>query len=396
MKVTFYSNFLNHHQLPFCLEMQRRLGEGFKFVATTPIEIARVTLGYRDMNHQYPFVITTYDNPQGEAEALRLCIESDVIITGSAPERYTAERIRQNKLTFRYSERVYKNGLWHVLSPRGLVNMLRMHTRYKNKNLYMLCASGYTAGDFAMVGAYKNKTYKWGYFPDTLTYDVDKLMMDKRGDALQILWCGRFLKLKHPEQAIKVAVKLKRDRIDFKLRMIGIGSLQEHIRKMILENELEDQVELLGSMSPEDVRSYMEKAHIFLFTSDYHEGWGAVLNEAMNSACAIVASHAIGSVPFLIKHGENGLVYKNGNTDDLYAQVKKLADDENLRVRLGRQAYHTLSSTWNAHNAAENFLKLSDSLLCGGGETITEGPCSKAHAVMQSKMYENIIEGKLK
>ena len=34
----------------------------------------------------------------------------------------------------------------------------------------------------------------------------------------------------------------------------------------------------------------MEKADIFLFTSDRREGWGAVANEAMNSACALVVS----------------------------------------------------------------------------------------------------------
>lgn len=51
-------------------------------------------------------------------------------------------------------------------------------------------------------------------------------------------------------------------------------------------------------MKASEVRSYMEKADIYLFTSDFNEGWGAVLNESMNSGCAVVASHAIGSVPF--------------------------------------------------------------------------------------------------
>ena len=34
MKITFYSNYLNHHQLPFCIELNRLYGEDFKFVAT--------------------------------------------------------------------------------------------------------------------------------------------------------------------------------------------------------------------------------------------------------------------------------------------------------------------------------------------------------------------------
>ena len=38
MKVAFYSNYLNHHQLPFCLEMVKSLGDDFKFIATEKIE----------------------------------------------------------------------------------------------------------------------------------------------------------------------------------------------------------------------------------------------------------------------------------------------------------------------------------------------------------------------
>ena len=32
----------------------------------------------------------------------------------------------------------------------------------------MLCASAYTAKDYASLGMYKNRTYKWGYFPETI------------------------------------------------------------------------------------------------------------------------------------------------------------------------------------------------------------------------------------
>ena len=80
---------------------------------------------------------------------------------------------------------------------------------------------------------------------------------------------------------------------------------------MIREKKLEDCVHMLGAMSPDEVRKHMEQANIFLFTSDRNEGWGAVLNEAMNSGCAVVASHAIGSVPYLIKNGNNGYIYEN-------------------------------------------------------------------------------------
>ena len=50
MKVTFYSNFLTHHQVPFCLEMQKLLGDDFKFVSTMKIFKWRLDLGFEDLN----------------------------------------------------------------------------------------------------------------------------------------------------------------------------------------------------------------------------------------------------------------------------------------------------------------------------------------------------------
>ena len=106
MKVTFFSNFLNHHQLPFCLAMCKLTDNNFTFVATEKIPRERLDMGYADMNSAYPFVLRAYESEVAEQEAMKLALESDVIITGSAPEKYTVSRIEQHKLTFRYSERI--------------------------------------------------------------------------------------------------------------------------------------------------------------------------------------------------------------------------------------------------------------------------------------------------
>lgn len=46
MTITFYSNFLNHHQLYFCQELIEIIGEGnFHFVATMPIASEQTNYG---------------------------------------------------------------------------------------------------------------------------------------------------------------------------------------------------------------------------------------------------------------------------------------------------------------------------------------------------------------
>lgn len=358
--------------------MYQALGDGFKFVSTIPIRQERLDLGYQDMSRLYPFCINTYDGADATNLAFTLANDSDVIVIGSAPEKFITDRIINDKLTFRYSERIFKRGRWRIMSPRALMNLYKNHFKYRNKNLYMLCASAYTAGDFAMAGSYLHKTYKWGYFPETKTHDIERLITNKKGVKSSLLWVGRFIGWKHPEKAI-LAAKYLRDRgYDFSLDMIGTGEIFDSIAHLIAKNDLQDRVKLRGSMKPEDVRHYMEKANIFLATSDFNEGWGAVLNESMNSGCAVVASHAIGSVPFLIHHGKNGTIYDNGSLDSLCRQVESLVNDEDLCSRLGREAYSTIESTWNAKTAATRLLELSNGLLSHRAVSFEDGPLSVA------------------
>ena len=389
MKITFFSNFLNHHQLPFCLAMDRLTGGKFTFVATTPVPQERLQLGYHDMNKQYPFVLTTYDSVENERIAQELAVESDVIITGSAPEKYTAMRLKKNKLTFRYSERFYKKGLSLIRFPRALAGAWLYHGRFQSKPLHMLCASAYTAADCARFGNYLGRTYKWGYFPEVKQQDVDELIARKQqNEKIKILWAGRMIDWKHPEAVIHLAERLKKDGAEFEVQFIGSGEMEPQIKAWISERGLEDCVHLLGSMPPEAVREHMEQADIFLFTSDFNEGWGAVLNEAMNSGCAVVASHAIGSVPFLVNDGENGFIYKNGDENSLYERVKRLLDEPEMREEMGLKAYYTLAELWNADVAAERFITLAQALLDGKKpDLFEEGPCSRAR-ILKNGWYK--------
>jgi len=378
VKLAFCSNFMNHHQAKLCEAFYKRLDGNFRFIACAPINAERIRLGYKDMN-QEPYVIRAYENQEQKQEAMIWCMESDILIHGSAPEIFVTKRMEAGLPVFKYSERILKKGLIHAFSPRARGMVYRHHTRYEKQPLYMLCASAYTAMDFHRFGVYKDKAFRWGYFPEVKKYpDFEEVLHSKKKNTL--LWAGRLLDWKHPEAAITVARRLKEDGIDFSLSLIGNGPMQEQLEQLISKWDLQDHVILLGSMPPEKVREHMEQAEIYLFTSDRGEGWGAVLNESMNSGCAVVASHAIGAVPFLIRDGKNGLIYRDGDVNDLYKKVKGLLDNPVRREALGRAAYDTLCYQWNAEKAAERFVQLAQAI-CDGEkypDLFEEGVCSKA------------------
>lgn len=377
MKITFFSNFLNHHQAPFCEEMVQSPGMDFTFVSTEEVPDERIQIGYQDYT-QCAYNLTAYANQANYTKALQLGMDSDIAIIGSAPDIFIEERLRHNKHTFRYSERYFKRGFWQLFDPRVLRAMYRNHTRYRGKNLYMLCASAYTANDLGWFFAYPDKKFKWGYFPQVKELDIEKTIADKPAERMELLWVGRFLDWKHPELAVKLAVELKRQGYHFHLNMIGAGEMLASIQMLIHKLKVSDCVSITGGVPNPQVIECMQKAHIFLFTSDRNEGWGAVLNEAMSNGCAVVASHAIGAVPFLMHHQDNGLIFKSGNLTDLVQQTERLIRDETLRKKAALKAYYTVRDQWSPQRAASNFIRLAKSILAWQPLHIESGPCSAA------------------
>ncbi len=364
MKITFFSNFLNHHEIPLCDALYHLPDVQFYFVQTEPMHQERVLMGWNTDAKNYPYLKLSYINAETYNECLELGSESDVVILGSAPYKFIADRVKNNRPTFYYAERLFRKSFLRAFYPPSALNIFKRFIRPGRKNnFYMLCASGYTSYDVSRIHTFKDKCYRWGHFPEFIEYDIDELIKEKQTETIQLLWVGRFLELKHPQHPILIAKKLKDEGINFRLNIIGTGELQGEIEKMIEINQLDGYVEMPGRMNPMSVRRYMKNANIYLFTSDFKEGWGAVLYEAMNSGCAVVASHAIGAVPLMLVHNENGLIYKNGDLNDLYDKVKELIENKNKREYLVKNAYKCINELWNGEVAAKRLYDFAYNIL---------------------------------
>lgn len=421
MKIVFVSNYINHHQIPFCEAMRAALGEDYTFIQTEPMEEERVKLGWQQET-ALPYVRHSYEEPEA---CKQLVFESDVVIWGGVEdETMLKPRLEAGKPVIRYSERLYKDGQWKAISPRGLRKKYQDHTKYRKAPVYLLCAGAYVASDFHIIRAYPRKMFKWGYFPACKQYDVDSLMagklhgqsikssagetynrayaekvqeeVTKRNAATQvgekqtaggteILWAARFIDWKHPELVVELAELLAKEREDFHITMIGGGELKERIEASVQEKHLEKYITLAGTKTPEQVREAMEQAPIFLMTSDRQEGWGAVMNEAMNSGCVVIADRMEGATPYLIDHGRNGFAYRKPAAEILAGLVKPLLDSRSYCEQIGRSAYETIAGLWNAQIATERLLCICEDIGAGREPQILweQGPCSRAEIIKE-------------
>lgn len=383
MDLVFVSNYINHHQIPVSkalLQLCEADGGNYRFIQTEPMEQERIDMGWAKSVTELSFVHMYWEEKE---QCQKWIDEADVVIFGGVEEEsYIQTRLMQNKPIWRYSERLYKTGRYRFVSPRGLRKKFHDHTRHNGRRMYLLCSGAYVAGDFNLVLSYLGKKRKYGYFPAFRPYDTEELMAGKSSAAegfVSLVWAARMIDWKHPEMPIHVAKELKDRGCSFRLIMIGGGTMEQEIHQLAESLGVTDVVDFKGFLSPEETRTHMEKADIYLTTSDQKEGWGAVINEAMNSGCAVIANRAMGAAPYLIENTNNGFLYRGQRTETVADLAELLIRDPEKRKSMAQAAYDTVSELWNQQVAAERLYACMKAELQGETLPVYEkGPLSPA------------------
>ena len=378
-KIVFFSNYLNHHQVPLADAFYELLGDDYAFVATMPVEAEQLK-GGRDYSSRNYCISACQDSDQ-KANALRLAREAEVCVFGANSMEYALERARQSEcgLSFEFGERWLKRGWINVLSPHLRRWWLNYQRYFRHKPFYKLNASAFAADDHRKLHTYEDRCYRWGYFtavPEKVEVEAS-LDVSTSGIAPTFMWCARFLKWKHPELPVLMAEKLRQKGHRFMIDFYGSGEEEAFTRDLANHLGLEDCIHFHGAVPNEQVLQAMRQHDIFLFTSDSNEGWGAVANESMSQGCVLVGSDAIGSIPFLVKHRQNGLVFRSCQVDSLVEEAEWLITHPQEMRRMQRTAVSTMQEMWSPRNAARQFLQLVGDLEKGRECSVMEGPGSK-------------------
>lgn len=374
MRVVLYLNYLNHHQVAVADAFYDLLAEDFTCICTQKPSSYELKGGEDYSTKNYCINATT--STEHYKQALIYARTADVCLFGADSLEYAIERAKYNQcgLSFEIGERWLKKGIINILSPRLIKNLWFYQTLFRHRKFYKLCASGYAAKDQNKLLSYRNKCYKWGYFPKP----IECSSKDSISNPISVMWCSRFLRWKHPEMPIKAASILKQKGYDFVLDMYGEGEELECCKDLSKELNIQERVNFHGNVPNHKIKDAMKEHDVFLFTSDRNEGWGVVLNEAMASSCAVVCSDLIGSVPYLICDGENGLIFKSGDINSLVEKMEYLFVNQCKIIELGSKARQAIISLWSPQVAVHNFMKLVIELTSGRDSSIIEGPCSKA------------------
>jgi L-malate glycosyltransferase len=180
--------------------------------------------------------------------------------------------------------------------------------------------------------------------------------------CIEFLISGALIPSKGQMDAVN-AVKILADwgYNNFKLYIVGTGSKEytDKIRKAIYSYDLTSYIEIRGYTN--NINDIRKKTNIELVCSK-SEAFGRVSIEAMMNMNPVIASNT-GANPEIVIHGENGLLYKYGDSEDLANKMKYFLQKPTEINRMGKEAYSYALSKFTSKINADNFERLYNEVL---------------------------------
>lgn len=121
---------------------------------------------------------------------------------------------------------------------------------------------------------------------------------------------------------------------DATLLVVGDGPLRTELETRARQLAIERKVVFAGLRT--DVGACLEISDVVLLASQFREGLGLALIEAMATGLPVVGTR-IGGIAEVIMDGENGLLVPPGNSEALADAMKRLAADRDSRIRMGKR-----------------------------------------------------------
>jgi glycosyltransferase involved in cell wall biosynthesis len=159
-----------------------------------------------------------------------------------------------------------------------------------------------------------------------------------RNGAPELLFVGQFEERKGLADLLDAFAELHDQ--SARLRLVGNGSLEPEVAKRAGQDP---RLEVVGYLPQERLPEALARARCLVLpsitTSLDREPWGLVVNEAMHSGVAVIATAAVGAAAGgLVEHERNGLVVPERDPRALGASIRRLVADPALAARLGDQA----------------------------------------------------------
>ena len=176
--------------------------------------------------------------------------------------------------------------------------------------------------------------------------------------------------LKGLHQMLKALVKIKKTVPDVHLNALGykplspesirLKSYDEYLDKLIRENNLEDSISWLGTLTAEQMKEQYLKANVFVCASAIENSSNSV-GEAMLLGLPVIASDR-GGMRSIIEDGKDGVLYDFDSPEKMAEAVLKVFTDNNYFVSLSENAEKSAKEKYNREKNYNQLISIYETI----------------------------------
>jgi glycosyltransferase involved in cell wall biosynthesis len=201
---------------------------------------------------------------------------------------------------------------------------------------------------YQMHGIENDRLIYTPYAVDNLRFQstsIDKnAVREKWGikkNQIVILFSGKLISKKRPLDLLLAYSKIQST--DLVLFFMGDGPLRNEIEYCISDKKVHNVI-ISGFLNQSEISSIYSISDIFVMCSGVGETWGLSVNEAMNFKLPVLISNTCGSSYDLVSNNYNGFIFNEGDILELTELLKKLIDNNSLRLEMGKNSFQIINN----------------------------------------------------
>lgn len=242
--------------------------------------------------------------------------------------------------------------------------------RSLNKKINFLCIGGKDVKYYYQkLGFIKSNFYNFGYFPK-----LDKKLKNKKAfksSKLSFVFVGQLIARKRIDILIRYLSYLNHNyKGKFTFNIIGDGFLKNKLIKNIKQYNNPDIIHHGLIDDNRKIDKIYSDSQILFICSDF-DGWGAVVNEALNHSLLILSSRFVYSSKFLVRPMFNGFIFDNNKVEELFTFSDKIFSK---KINLSQFRYNSsiIYEEWNNKNACDSFINLINNIKQNNSSLLNE------------------------
>lgn len=325
MRIVFWQNCLSPHQLPYIARLPEQSGvDEVVVVAGEAISRSRKEMGWSVAQYDGLESCKVYVNPHEKLIGAMLAErqqDSWHLFSGIRADRFVFKCLKMSMVYKLHrgiiSERPNTYDFRRNIENAKPLWMHRLRFRLQDyhyaRHMDVVFGIGHEA-----VNYFLSVNRHWQVFPFcycTQAVHVDSISQSEGG--VRFVFVGSLSRRKAAGRIIEaMAMKPEITARGGGISIVGDGPLRKQIAQSAQAAHLEKAVRLIGTKPQTEIPSYLAKSDVLILTSVY-DGWGAVVNEALQQGCFVIVSDACGAADLPKMEARLGRVFRHGSTREL-------------------------------------------------------------------------------